>query len=475
MSTLALSKRRVAKNAVSQVFAFGVSGATKAFAAILVARSLGPHGFGTFTFVWTVASMISFFAPLGLDYRLIRELNRGAKREEIEMSLSLALISSLVLSAAVALGPMVVGAGHEITASLFAAAGFIVLSAPVLVFRGAFHARERMELETFGLVTEGVVSLVAVTLLLAAGGGVAAAMVGLVVGRAANLLTSVFFYRRLYGSIRMRLGLSESKRMLAVSIPMGFSYMFHTMMLRFDVVMLAMMRSPEEVGIYSAATVIVMTIPMIATAFNSSLYPVLSRSQGSDDPELRKVFSTTWRTLMVCGLASAAGLTVLATPIVELFYGDGFSSTAWVIACLAWILPLRFVNNLSGVILNATDKQSGRTLVVGIAAGFNLLANFALIPLWGYQGAVVSTLVTEVVLTFAVRRVLGPLSQSFWGPVLAGALVAGIVGGTVSFTPGHVFVRAAIGATLFALVVSLGWWGRRLIRAGVLTAKEAGA
>lgn len=474
MSTLALSKRRVAKNAVSQMIAFGVSGATKAFAAILVARSLGPHGFGTFIAVWTVASMVSFFAPLGLDYRLIRELNRGAHRSEIEHSLSLALLSSIALSAAVALGPMVVGAGHEVTVSLFAAAGFIVLSAPVLVLRGAFHAKERMELETFGLMIEGAVSLVAVMLLLAAGGGVPAAMAGLVIGRAANLASSVVFYRRLYGRLRVRFSAVESKRMLAVSIPMGFSYMFHTVMLRFDVVMLAMMRSPEEVGIYSAATVIVMTIPLVATAFNTSLFPVLSRAQGSDDPELRKVFSATWRTLMVCGLVAAAGLTVLARPIVELFYGHGFSSSIWVVACLAWILPLRFVNNLSGVILNATDKQSGRTLAVGVAAGFNLIANLALIPFWGYQGAVVSTLVTEVVLTLAVRRVLGPLTQRFVGPVLVGTVLAGIVGVGVAFTPGHVFARAAIGAALFAAVVGLGAWGRKLFT-DVLTAKEASA
>lgn len=462
MSTIALSKRRVAKNAVSQIAAFGLSGATKAIAAVLVARWLGPQGFGVFTLAWTVASMASFFAPLGLDYRLIRELNRASGREDIETSLPPAILSSLFLGVAIAMGPMVVGAGHEVTGSFLAVAPFVVLSAPVLILRSAFHARERMELETVALGVEGLAGLGAVAVALAGGGGIAAALMGLTIGRAANLIVSLVLYKRLFGRIRMRWMPSEWPALLKVSVPMGFSYIFHTLMLRFDVVMLAMMRSPQQVGLYSAATIIVMTVPIVTAAFSSSLYPVLSRAEGASDPELRKVFGAIWRSLLVVGIVAAAGLTLLAGPIVEVFYGDAFGPSVWIISMLAWILPLRFVNNLSGMVLNATDKQGGRTVAVGAAAIFNIIVNLAFIPLWGYRGAVISTLLTELLLTAMLRKVLRPLSPSFLRPCLEGLALAAVVGVTVSFTPGSVFLRAGTGVAMFMGAAALALWGRRI-------------
>lgn len=472
MSTMALSTRRVAKNALSQVVTFGLSGASKAVVAVLVARWLGPHSFGTFTLVWTIASMLSFFSPLGLDQLLIRELNRSAGRYEIEISLPLATLVGGAFAAAMAMGPLVVGAGHEMTAAFMAGGAFVVLSAPVLIFRACFHARERMELETMGLAIEGVVSAVVVAVVLAAGAGVPAALLALSAGRLANLIVSATMYSRLFGSPRPRLVTSRWMEMLRVSIPMGFGYIFHTLMIRFDVVMLALMRSPEDVGLYTSATVIVLTIPMFATAFNTSLYPVLSRATGDDDPELLKVFTSTWNALLVLGCACAAGLTVLAAAIVDLFYGGGFAEAAWIVAALAWVLPLRSVNNLCGVVLNATDRATARTRAIATAAGLNLGVNLPLIPLLGIRGVVISTLVTEVVLTGLLVRALPFRRPSLARPLTAGLSVAALVGVTVSLVEGHVFVRAGIGAALCGVLVALAVWARGLsgLRVGEVSA-----
>jgi O-antigen/teichoic acid export membrane protein len=120
------------------------------------------------------------------------------------------------------------------------------------------------------------------------------------------------------------------------------------------------------------------------------------------------------------------------------------------------------VNNLSGVVLNATDKAGKRTLAVSTAAIFNILVNLMFIPVWGYRGAVVSTLITELVLTIVLRRVLRPLSPSFLKPLLEGAAIAVLIGITVAVTPGHVFLRAGLGVAVFAALYALAHGTRRI-------------
>ncbi len=463
MSALALDRRRVAKNTFSQIVAFGISGATKAVVAVVVARTLGPQGFGLFTLAWTIASMVALFAPLGLDYRLVRELNRDGTSREVDVSLPPALLSACVGSVLVAGIPWIAGASHQLVLALAAGGLFVVLSAPVLILRAAFHARERMELETLALAVEGLVGLGGVAIALSISGSVPAAMLGLAAGRVANLVVSIRCYRSQYGKLGFKVQVNEWPGLLRVAVPMGFSYIFNSLLVRFDIVLLAMLRTPEEIGLYSAATIIIMTIPMVSSALNTSLYPVLSRARSSDDPELKTLFASTYRMQLVVGLAAAAGLMVLARPISDLLYGSSFVGTAAVIVALAPILPFRFVNSLSGVALNATDRQRSRTVATAIGASANIALNLALIPFWGYKGAIVATLATEAILTIVMRRHLADLAPSLLKPLAQGAVAAGGLALVVMVTPGHVLLRTSVGAAAFGVLAWLIVWSGKVV------------
>ena len=105
------------------------------------------------------------------------------------------------------------------------------------------------------------------------------------------------------------------------------------------------------------------------------------------------------KVLLIMAFPIAAGTTLLADWIIDLMAGQSYlPESASALQILIWYLPLSFANGLLQYVLIAVNRQ--RTLTVAFAIGllFNLAANLALIPIWGYLGAAVVTVASEAVL-----------------------------------------------------------------------------
>lgn len=459
MSQLALSKRRVAKNALTQVLSLGLATTTFAIAAVAVARLLGPRGLGTFSPAWQLAVMLSAVALLGNDQRLIRELNRGAGRDEISSTLGLGTVLGATFGVLAAVVPTIAGADPALARAFAAAGVYVAIGAPAIAMRSALHARERMELETAATTAEVMVALAGIPAALALGGGAAGVIGALAAGRLVGLAVATAFVRRLWGAIRPTLHPSAWGRMIRTSLPLGVAFAFTSMLLRFDVVLVGALRPAREAGIYAAAAVVTFAVPMVVSTLNRSLYPVLSRAGSLDHPELRAVFSQTWRLHVHVGLSAAAAVTVLAGPAVTLVYGRGFDASARVLAVLAWLLPVRLLNSLCSATLNATDWRRRQTAALATAVALNVAAMAVLIPRFGYWGAVWATAATEMALLVVFAIALHAVRPRLLAYVIEGAAMAGVVATAAAWTPGHVVVRTAVSVAAFgALFIGVRSW-----------------
>lgn len=451
--TLSLSKRRVFKNSVAQMLSHILAGGSKALAAVMVARALGPKGMGVFSLSWTLAGTVSFLAVFGLDYLMIREMARHRDRKTLENSFTLACLLAGGIAVMLVAVPLVMGAHTTVVRALIGAAAYVALSAPVLVLRASFHAAEKMEYESVATTLEGVFAIAGVALALILGWGVAGAMGGLALGRLAALVASLRLYRKLWGSLHPRWDPTGWKPMLKASIPMAASYAFTALYMRFDVVLLAAVRPAFEVGLYGAVSVIILTVPILASSFGGSLYPVLSRAGSADHPEVMRVFDSSVRLLLMASIPMTAGLFLLAGPILKLTYGHDFASATHALMVLSLVLPMRYVNNLAGHVLTAVDRQSKRTTAVIVAAVVNLGLNLVFIPLWGFMGAAYSTLLTEVVLTAFLVPALKPLRFRSTGMV-EGSAIAVVMGLVVVIVPGGIIGQLGAGAAVFMLAAA---------------------
>ena len=402
MTGLALSPRRVARNTASRGAGTLLAQAGKAVAALLVARRLGPEALGVFSVVLVTVSALARCATLGVDTLLVRELNRVRPLIAVRTAMALAAGGALLAAALCLVGPSLVGAGDDVVQAFAAGALFVLLTPPVLVLGASFNGRERMDLEAWPLVVEGVLAVVAVAAVLASGAGVPGALLALGLARLANLACSVVLHRRL--PAQQPATSAPIPEVLRHSGPMWGSSIVSALLQRIDVLVLALLVGPEQVGLYVAASTVVLVLADLGMHYTYALFPVLSRATGSCDADLLSMLRTVTRRLMTWLTAVAAVLVLTAEPVVTLVYGRDFADSAPLLVLLAVLLPLRVVASLWGLALTATGQQVRRFALALVALAASATAVTVLAAARSAAGAAVAVVLVEVLVLVLLHR-----------------------------------------------------------------------
>jgi O-antigen/teichoic acid export membrane protein len=223
--------------------------------------------------------------------------------------------------------------------------------------------------------------------------------------------------------------------------------MLASIFFRIDGIILRAMWGDRTLGWYGAAYKVVDGLNVIPSSFVLALFPMLARAgdataptsaatstQQAKHPDLLRGTVLGLRVLHALALPIAVGVTLLAEPIIGLFAGADFlPHGAITLQILIWFIPFSFTNGLLQYVLIAVNRQHVITLAFLTAAVFSISGNLLVIPHWGYVGAALMTVLSELVLLgpflYAVRRHVGPLAllPIAWRPCLAAATMAPVV------------------------------------------------
>ncbi len=84
--------------------------------------------------------------------------------------------------------------------------------------------------------------------------------------------------------------------------------------------------------------------------------------------------------------------------VIEWLYGSSYSAGAGLLALLALVIPIIYLNYGLTHMLIAQGLEKFNTLFFGLALVINITVNLIAIPRWGGTGAALVTLLTELVL-----------------------------------------------------------------------------
>jgi O-antigen/teichoic acid export membrane protein len=259
------------------------------------------------------------------------------------------------------------------------------------------------------------VGLVAVAVVLALG---ASGVIWAYITAAAITAAAVFIYLSAGGQAeasperlsRMRSRLWRLSLTLAVS---GASVTIYSLL---DKIMLGYFRGAVDVGIYSIARNLLETslFPMFALVM--TLRPALAGAWASGDRQ--RCSDMVNRSITAAFAFSACVATVfacLAGPLVTGLFSDKFTASAGI---LLLFIPLLVMRSIGAVILPgliAVNKAGTYAKLTVVGAAMNLILNALMIPRWGAEGAVVSTLLSflpiEILGLAAVSREIGGLRR----------------------------------------------------------------
>jgi O-antigen/teichoic acid export membrane protein len=365
--------------------------------ALLITRRLGPIGLGQYATALTVAGLLRGVADLGIDPLITRNVANG------DRAYTDIVATRTSIGVMVAFGLLVVH--WLVTSELTNAIALAGLAIPCELLAKSCRSIAVGEGQTKRLVVSEVV---------ARGLGTASAIgvLGLGYGVSGVLVS------RLLSAIVQAGGASLAVHRCNVfafgidwcaigrSIPFTFSALLGMAYVRGDILLLAAIRGPGEVGWYSAAYRLLDSVLILASAFAAGALRDLARPSSSATASAYVILAG-----LVGGAIAVAGW--LAAPWLVRGFGAANASTilsAWQI--LAVGIPFAFVGAVGADLVVARDRQGWLPLLYGAALGLNLLANLIVIPIDGLVGAAWTTNLTEAVLAVLLLVVAGQATRA---------------------------------------------------------------
>lgn len=406
---------------------------------VLLARMLGPSGYGAYTFAFALVMLLALPAQAGLPTLLVREVARCEEREEWDLIAGLFRRSNqavgllALIVCAVALFVVLVFLrepdGQQVTTFLWA-----LLLLPLMALgnlRGAVLRGLRRvvqgQLPEF-LLRPGLLLLalcVAVLLrLFAPSSFELTPPLAMALHAGAAFVAFVFgvwlLRRELPPEVRRTTPAYQTRAWAGSLLPLTLLAGMELINGQMDVVLLGILASTRDVGIYRVAWSVSLPVAFTLTGVNLVVAPYFARAYSAGDTaELQRLATWSARVAAAAAVPAALILILFGEPLLGLVFGDEFAGGGTALALLAAGQLCNVIAGSVGTILNMTGHERDTTLGVAIAAAVNLTLNLILIPTYGIDGAAVATMVSLItwnsVLVIRVRRRVGIVSIA-WHP-----------------------------------------------------------
>lgn len=389
--------------------------------AILLARKLGPEGYGTYTYAFAIASLLAVPVHVGLPTVVVRETAKALAMEQWQLMRGLwrwATATGGLVSAGITLaGTLTVCLlGHRVSQPLAGALmwGFLLVPAIALanVPGAALRGLGRVVL---GQVPETILQpglfiglvLVASAMTDSARLAAADAMALQVSGAVLTLLAGTWLLRtRQPGALSTTSGRAYQTRAWgAAALPLALVSGMGLVNQYTDVLTLALFSDSQQVGIYRVAVSGAALVGFGLGAMTSMAAPYFARLHSSHDrAQMQRVVTATSRAILGLTAPVVLMFVLAGKPLIALLFGPEYGGAHLALAILATGQLASALFGPVGVLLMMTghERETFRGMAVGAAV--NVLLNLLLVPLLGLSGAAAATASSTVVWNWLLWR-----------------------------------------------------------------------
>lgn len=400
MNPLRIEKlAHVLKNTAAQLSVKAITSSTTLLTTILISYYLGLSSFGSFTKILTFVSFYYLIVDFGLNAQFLKH-HFDKTHENIGKLLVLRFLISCILMAAAILIALLLpynaatGTGFSATEKL----GIILFSTTILTFglQLSFQSLLQRALTYHYLIRPNVIA----SIVLLAGIAWGVFQHNLVVVILAYVVSNVVLCFSLYYIVKRKLGAhlqlhnfrTFAKQLLFASWPIGLILFFNLIYSKADAFMLALYKPSFDVGVYGLAYRFFEFMIAIPAFVANSLYPIMLAHAHSEE----KLYAITKKySILLLGASFIMTIVVLiAAPLLQVLKPD-YELAVAPLRILALALPFFFITGLIQWLFIIKDHKF---VLIGIYA-FSLLLNVVLnlwaIPRYSYNGAAITTVVSE--------------------------------------------------------------------------------
>lgn len=442
--------KKVAYNTAIQIIGKIVTTAASLVLIAALTRYLGVYGYGQYTTIFSYVSFAAVFADLGFFWIMVRELSKPNTEHEKIFNNIMTLRSILGLTIFI-IGFIVALFIPSYDQTIKYGIGIISIgwffTTVNSTYVGLFQSKHKMDRATISEVIGRIIILILVLLFVSLGYGLIAIVSAYAIGNIVNLIVSMIFGSK-YINFKLSFDTHLWKEMFAEAWPMGIVLVFHVVYLRVDSVMLSIMKTPEDVGIYGAPYKILEILVLVPGIFMGNVFPIITRYFHEKSEKLYEAIQKSFDFLSTLALPIVVGVFMLAVPIISFVAGEDFltsstigyfmghyANSALTLEILIFATGIIFFSNIFNSTAVAIHKQRKLVWPNVIFALANVVLNLIMIPKYSYIGASIATVITEflvlIVIWSIVKKYLPKMKIKF--AVFLKALFASFVMGVLIY------------------------------------------
>ena len=406
--------QKVAYNTVIQIVGKVV---TTLLSLVLVAsltRYLGVSGYGQYTTIFGYLAFSGVLADFGFFWILVREIAKPDADID-KVASNILTLRSIVGVAVYGISILVAYfipeyAGFTTGIAITALASFWMALNSTYV--GIFQNRLRMDK---AVITDilGRAIVVAITLfLIHRGDGINQILWAYAVGNVVNFFANAWLGRA-YVRFRLRFDFDYWLELFQQAWPMGIVLVLTLLYFKIDTLMLSLMKTSYDVGIYGPPYKVLEILLLIPSIFMGNVFPIITRYLHQKDDRVHNAIQKSFDFLTLLAVPIVIGVIYIAPQIIKIVAGQEFvvahtippvfglpATSVTALQILIVAVCLSFLSNLFGYIVIALGKQAKMIRPYIIFVVFNVISNLLLIPRFSYIGAALTTVLTEVLVLY---------------------------------------------------------------------------
>lgn len=356
---------------------------------LLIINYLIPDEYGTYSLGLSLLSITSPLAALGLDSILLKKQIKKLEIQTIYASIFLRILSSALIFSVFA----VLHLAYDNSLSLLSLLlSFSLLPESFRGFREFTFAQKEYTIITWASSMGNILQLITTFFAIHLKLTIYFFAVSIIINRLVQSAILIWMNRDHLKKFQIHF-LKNSTTILREGLPLliasigGLIYTFQ------DQWVLKFLLGLEQVGIYAAGIKFVIMALVIPTIITNILFEKIIHQVESKSHRIEELY----RVLFFISLGLYVILFLASKPIVENTMPDSYHEAFKIMRLYGLIIPISFYQSLNNKMLLTQNLQRFISLRIMMSIILNLSLNFILIPAYGINGAIIATILTEVI------------------------------------------------------------------------------
>ena len=426
---------------------------------ILMARYLGVSNYGIFGFATSLTTILAVTVDLGINTHIVRYIATDYESAPKYLGnaipwKSICSVSTIILTLII----LIVLKADEltITVTLLFAIEMIIKSF-ISLLNGSFQAFEEGKYQGIGNTLLHIILLIFILITIFSDYGLVGIAISYVLANAIALIYAYSAFKKHITKPKFELDLKFCKKITLLSLPFAVTGLLYTVYYSIDIVMLTNMVGSYATGIYNSTYKLISVLTLFYSVYTAVIFPVMSKFFKNDGTMLLVSFEKSIKYLMLIMIPLAIATVFYSKDVIFLIYGHKYDAASSVLSILIWTLCFLFISGACNSLLNASHKEMTVTKIYAAAAIFNIVLNFFMIPYFSYNGAAITTVLSDiliVIIQFYVIYKLGhrPNKKLYIDliKIIIGSIILGIALYTLNL---NMWIAIPVGIIIYLAVV----------------------